>query len=112
MPSYSCTCPCTFVEKYLRNPYTDRPTPVSERRVRLSSADAPAEGSRFSSYWERLPLTSCPSTRHSVQPFHAPQRKYRSQESDGTRYPLREKVRFFEPFRYGATCVEVHEEKV
>ena len=23
---------------------------------------------------------------------------------------LREKVRFFEPFRYGASCVEVHEE--
>ena len=30
--------------------------------------------------------------------------------SDGTRYALREKVRFFDPFRYGASCVEVHEE--
>jgi len=81
-----------------------------ERRVRLGSADAPAEGSRFSSYWERLPLTSCPSVCHSVQPFQRPQRKYRF-ESDGTRYALREKVRFFEPFRYDATCAEGHEER-
>ena len=48
-----------------------------ERRVRLGSADAPAESSRFSSYWDRLPPTSCPSACHSVQYFQPPQRKYR-----------------------------------
>ena len=65
--------------------------------------------SRFSSYWDMLPPTSCPSACHSFQYFQPGQSMYRP-ESDGTRYALREKVRFFEPFRYGASCVEVHEE--
>src|SRR4051794_27794811 len=29
--------------------------------------------------------------------------------SEGTRYALCEKVRFLEPSRYGASCVDVHE---
>ena len=79
-----------------------------DRRVRLGFADAPAE-SPASSYWVMLPLRSCPSACHSFQYFQPPQNMYRT-ESDGTRYVLREKVRFFEPFRYGASCVDVHEE--
>ena len=35
--------------------------------------------------------------------------KVPAKASDGTRYALWEKVRFFEPFRYGASCAEVHE---
>ena len=70
------------------------------------AADAPAN-SRCS-YWVMLPPTSCPRACHSFQYFQPPQNLYRP-ESDGTRYVLREKVRFFEPFRYGASWVEVHE---
>ena len=52
--------------------------------VRLGAADAPAESSRFSSYWDMLPSTSCPSACHSFQYFQPPQSKYRP-VSDGTR---------------------------
>ena len=82
---------------------------MTRQRVRTWAADAPAESSRFSSYWDRLPSTSCPSARHSFQNFQPPQRKYRAKASDGTRYALWEKVSFFAPFRYGVSCPEVHE---
>ena len=64
------------------------------------------------SYWDMLPAISCPSACHSFQIFKPPQTKYSVKESDGTRYALSEKVRFFEPFRYNASCSEVHDEKV
>src|SRR5689334_3470183 len=72
-------------------------------------ADAPLENVRFSSYWEMLPSTSCPSACHWFEVFQPSQRKYRVKPSDGTRYLLREKVRFFEPFKYGVSCPELHD---
>ena len=70
--------------------------------------NAPVKSSRFSSYCE-LPPGSWPIACHSVQNFRPPQSQYRP-VTDGTRYVSREKVRFFEPFSYGPSCVEVHEE--
>jgi hypothetical protein len=65
---------------------------------------------RFSSYWETLPPVSCPIACHSFQYFQPPQSQYRLL-TEGTLYVLREKVRFFDPFRYAASCVELHEER-
>jgi hypothetical protein len=58
-------------------------------------------------YRPMVPPASCPSACHSDHNFVVdPQNQY--QPFVGTWYVLREKVRFFEPFRYGATWSEVH----
>ena len=101
----------------------------TRRRVRGANAQRAVHGSNSSSsfrvghhscrwchastsrsYWVMLPSPSCPRACHSFQYFQPPQSMSRP-ESDGTRYTLREKVRFFEPFRYAASCVELHEER-
>ena len=74
-----------------------------------AAADAPLERVAVSSrYWPMVPSTSCPSACHSVHDLATgPQTQYGA--VDGTLYVLWENVRFFDPFTYGATCVEVQE---
>jgi hypothetical protein len=63
-------------------------------------------------YWLIVPVASWGMACHSFQYFNwiKPQIQYRPVVGEGTWYVLRENVRFFEPFRYGATCVDVQSE--